>query len=123
MTIVLTVLAEAVNAVADWPLYEALCSDDPVNRLVGITVGGHVWQYSLTDLRRSMPFVHDKRRQLERMLVEKPRHMELRLRLKLLAYACDVSNSASRRETARLVTVLGRWRAIMPSASGSSRGA
>ena len=117
----LKMLAEAVNAVADWPQYTALADDNPLERSIGYRVGPLRFQYGLTQVRRDLPHVNAKCAQLERMVApiklplkafpEHQKERELFFRLALLRAAVHLSDAEMRQETARWITMLGRLRA------------
>lgn len=119
--VLLLVLAEAVNAVTDWPVYKAMPADEPVRRLIGMVVGPFKWEIPLSEIKRSLPEVIAKREQLERMAMQYPlplrpypydqRAREIHIRHALLAASVEVFNSEMRQETAKWVTMLGRLRA------------
>ena len=57
--VLLHVLAEAVNAVTDWPVYQAMPADEPVRRLIGMVVGPFHWEnrrLRIPELRRLFTF-------------------------------------------------------------------
>jgi hypothetical protein len=116
----LVMLAEAVNAVAEWPQERCWASDSPQERCIGYQVGDQVWTCSLTELRRDLPEISSKRDQLMEMvklltlpLRPYPEHIRER---EILARACLLravhpQDVAERREAAKWVTFLGRLRA------------
>jgi hypothetical protein len=117
----LKILAEAVNAVADWPQYVARADDEPFLREIGYRVGGLRWRCSITQVRREIPDLQTKCAQLRVMakgikfpLLAYPaqqREREILARAALLKSAVHVSNAEMRRETAHWITFLGRLRA------------
>jgi hypothetical protein len=117
----LEALAEAVNAVSDWPEHNAMASDDPVNRLIGYRVGRTEWRFPLRRVKEEIPLLVAKRDQLKaitskirlplRPYPEAQREREFLVRAALLTSAAHVTNSDMRRDTARWITFLGRLRA------------
>ncbi len=117
----LEALAEAVNAVADWPLYCAMSADEPVLRLIGFNVGPQDWRIPLTAMREERLLLLAKRDQLLTIAKRTPtplrpyphdqRAREFHVRAALLSTAAAVSNSDMRRQTAKWITFLGRLRA------------
>lgn len=57
---ILRIFAEAVNAVAEWPSYEALCCDDPHLLRFGLVVGETAWHYTIRDLKQGLPDIQAK---------------------------------------------------------------
>jgi hypothetical protein len=117
----LEVLAEAVNAVADWPLYCAICSDEPRHLLVGYKVGRQAWHVPLKVLKSERVLLLAKFVQLNALAKRTPLPLrpypydqlarEVYARSTLLSCASEITNIAMRRETAKWITFLGRLRA------------
>lgn len=117
----LKMLAEAVNAVADWPAEWCMASDSPAERQLGYQVGDECWRVALTDVRREIPIIEAKRDQLIAMakpiklpLDPFPKHVrerEILARMLLLKAATFITNTEQRQETAKWITFLGRLRA------------
>lgn len=117
----LTILAEAVNAVSDWPNFRAMCSDDPLSLTLGLVVGPHRWDCTIREVRSQMPALVAKQNELRVMVARHPlplrphphdrRAREIHIRYALLTAAAEITDSDMRRETAKWVTVLGRLRA------------
>lgn len=117
----LHLLAEAVNTVADHPQYAAMCDDSPIERQLGYRIGPFRFRCSITEARRDFPEIEAKRDELKAMVarVRKPllpypacqREREIIVRHALLSAATHVSNIEMRRETAKWITFLGRMRA------------
>jgi hypothetical protein len=121
--VLLTVLAEAVNAVADLPYLECMCADEPVNKLVGYVVGDMHWTIPIRDLRMDRDEVDQKQRQLAAML-KKARPIplrpfpadaysrELHLRYAVLTSAVQIGSIEMRQQTAKFITMLGKLRSL-----------
>jgi hypothetical protein len=117
----LHVLAEAVNTVADWPQYSAVADDDPVARVIGYRVGPYRWRVPIRDVRDTLPELQRKRDELKVMARRFPlplrpypldqRAREVHARCTLLTAAAYITTSEMRVETARWITFLGRLRA------------
>jgi hypothetical protein len=125
----LEVLAEAVNAVADWPLYCAMCYDVPARLLVGFKVGPQTWHIPLKVLKVERDPILAKRDQLLAIAKRTPtplrpypydqRAREVYVRAALLSAAVNISDTI-RRETAKWITFLGRLRSAPNGALMSS---
>lgn len=124
----LQVLAEAVNTIADWPNYECMASDNPIDRVIGFTILGfdneriESWEIPIRDCKRDADAIKDKYDELRIMSQRvKPLPLdafpadqlarEVHVRLALLLCAAGLSSADSRRHTAWWVTFLGRMRA------------
>lgn len=117
----LRMLAEAVNAVAEWPNECVWAADEPMRLCIGYQVGDQAWECTLQQVKREIPDVYYKRDQLVEMtsriklplrpFPEHVREREILARAALLKAAVYLTNIEMRRETAKWLTFLGRLRA------------
>lgn len=117
----LFLLAEAVNHVADHPQYAAMADDSPHERKLGYRVGPFQFQCTLTEAKRDFPEIAAKKRELDTMtqgirlplqpFPAQQREREMLARRTLLQAAVHVGNAHMRQETAKWITFLGRLRA------------
>lgn len=116
----LRLLAEAVNCVADFPWHDVWVDDSPIERCLGYRIGETQFRYRLVDVKRGLPEVEAKKRQLEKMVSGIPlplraypdqqREREMLVRCSLLRAAVHLTNVEMRKETARWIMLLGRLR-------------
>jgi hypothetical protein len=107
----LELLAEAVNAVADDPTLSVESADDPARLRIGYRVGDQVWYITISEVKKDFPALQAKRDEVRALLAEDPESLELKYRAALLVVAAEPGNAAKRRRTAELITLLGRMRA------------
>jgi hypothetical protein len=118
---VLEILAEAVNAVADWPQYWVELADSPARLIVGYRVGDQQWDIRIQDVKRSLPALYAKRDQLKRITAnvklplrpypEHQREREFMVRIHLLEAVAGMNAPNARTHAAQWMTHLGRLRA------------
>jgi hypothetical protein len=118
---ILEILAEAVNAVSDWPQYRAYVSDTPQRLIIGYTVGNQKWDIRIGDVKRSLPALNQKLEQLKRITAhiklplkpypEHQRERELMARMALLQSVAGMNAPNARTHAAHWITYIGRLRA------------
>jgi hypothetical protein len=117
----LKIMAEAVNAVAEWPNEHVWVADEPARLCIGYQVADERWTCSIHDLKREMQDIYDKLAQLNTMAAgiklplraypEQVREREILARRAVLRAAVHFTNVEMRQETAKWLTFLGRLRA------------
>ena len=117
----LRILADAVNAVSEWPLHCAYADDDPQSMSIGYRVGELGWRCPVTQVRSDIELIGRKDAQLKEMASwiqlplrpypEDQWEREVMVRSALLRCAVHIGNVDMRRQTASWITFLGRLRA------------